>query len=72
MAGHCAVGFGDVVMTSPLGKAVVLGLIGVGVVLIPVQTSQLYSQLTARRMTLGKIHLSLKILLVCTMTDGLQ
>lgn len=61
-----AVGFGDVVMTSPLGKAVVLAMIGVGVVLIPVQTSQLYSQLTARRMTLGRpplyIHMRQRVL----------
>lgn len=49
-----AVGFGDVVMSSVLGKAVVLGMICVGVVLIPVQTSQLYSQLTARRVALGE------------------
>lgn len=32
----------------------VLGMIMVGVVLIPVQTSQLYSQLTARRSIQGK------------------
>ena len=49
-----AVGYGDVVMTSVLGKAAVLAMILVGVVLIPVQTSQLYSQLTARRVTLGE------------------
>ena len=47
------VGYGDVVAVSPLGKAAVLGMICVGVVLIPVQTSQLYAQLTARRVTLG-------------------
>jgi len=47
------VGYGDVVAISPLGKAAVLAMILVGVVLIPVQTSQLYSQLTARRLTLG-------------------
>ena len=49
------VGYGDVVAISPLGKAAVLAMILVGVVLIPVQTSQLYSQLTARRLTLGDI-----------------
>ena len=47
------VGYGDVVAVSVLGKAAVLAMILVGVVLIPVQTSQLYSQLTARRLTLG-------------------
>ncbi len=47
------VGYGDVVAVSLLGKAAVLAMILVGVVLIPVQTSQLYSQLTARRLTLG-------------------
>ena len=47
------VGYGDVVAISVLGKAAVLAMILVGVVLIPVQTSQLYSQLTARRLTLG-------------------
>lgn len=47
------VGYGDVVAISPLGKAAVLAMILVGVVLIPVQTSQLYSQLAARRLTLG-------------------
>lgn len=49
------VGYGDVVVVSPLGKAAVLAMILVGVVLIPVQTSQLYSQLTARRLTLGAL-----------------
>ena len=49
------VGYGDVVAVSPLGKAAVLGMICVGVVLIPVQTSQLYAQLTARRVTLGAL-----------------
>lgn len=47
------VGYGDVVVSSTLGKVAVLGMICVGVVLIPVQTSQLYAQLTARRVTLG-------------------
>ena len=41
-------------MTSLFGKAAVLAMILVGVVLIPVQNSQLYSQLTARRVTLGE------------------
>lgn len=47
------VGFGDVVAISAIGKFAVLAMILVGVVLIPVQTSQLYAQLTARRVTLG-------------------
>ena len=47
------VGFGDVVVSSTLGRAAVLAMICVGVVLIPVQTSQLYTQLSARRLTLG-------------------
>ncbi|EIE18822.1 hypothetical protein COCSUDRAFT_59753 [Coccomyxa subellipsoidea C-169] len=49
------VGYGDVVVSSLLGKVAVLGMICVGVVLIPVQTSQLYAQLTARRVTLGTL-----------------
>ena len=52
------VGFGDVVAVSTLGKAAVLGMICVGVVLIPVQTSQLYAQLTARKVTLGAAAVS--------------
>ena len=47
------VGYGDVVAQSNLGKLAVLAMICVGVVLIPVQTSALYAQLTARRVTLG-------------------
>lgn len=47
------VGFGDVVVRSTLGRMVVLALILVGVVLIPVQAGQLYSQLAARRVLLG-------------------
>ncbi|BDA48910.1 probable potassium channel subfamily T member 2 at N-terminal half [Coccomyxa sp. Obi] len=49
------VGYGDVVVSSTFGKAAVLAMICVGVVLIPVQTSQLYAQLTARRVTLGTL-----------------
>lgn len=52
---YFAVGYGDVVMASSWGKTVVTAMICVGVVLIPVQTSQLYSQLTARRITLGRV-----------------
>ncbi|KAK9826205.1 hypothetical protein WJX81_007538 [Elliptochloris bilobata] len=49
------VGYGDVVAQSNLGKLAVLAMICVGVVLIPVQTSALYAQLTARRVTLGAL-----------------
>ena len=48
------VGYGDVVALSPWGRMAVLAMISVGVVLIPVQTSQLYSQLTARRSIQGR------------------
>ena len=37
-----------------VGRFAVLVMICVGVVLIPVQASQVYSQLQARRVTLGK------------------
>ena len=47
------VGFGDIVVSSAAGKMATLGMIFVGLVVIPVQTSQLYSQLTARRVALG-------------------
>lgn len=50
------VGFGDVVVRSTLGRMVVLALILVGVVLIPVQAGQLYSQLAARRVLLGRLE----------------
>ena len=43
------------VAQSNLGKLAVLAMICVGVVLIPVQTSALYAQLTARRVTLGAL-----------------
>ena len=39
------------------GKLAIIGIICVGVVLIPVQTSQLYQQLTARRVTQGRVLL---------------
>ena len=35
------------------GKLAIIGIICIGVVLIPVQTSQLYQQLVARRVTQG-------------------
>lgn len=37
-----------------VGRFAVLVMICVGVVLIPVQASQVYNQLQARRVTLGK------------------
>ncbi|KAK9808990.1 hypothetical protein WJX72_007481 [[Myrmecia] bisecta] len=49
------VGYGDVVAVSSIGKFAVLAMICVGVVVIPVQTSQVYSQLAARRVTLGAL-----------------
>lgn len=48
------VGYGDVVAISVGGKLAIVAIICVGVVLIPVQTSQLYQQLVARRVTQGK------------------
>ncbi len=60
------VGYGDVVVSSTFGKAAVLAMICVGVVLIPVQTSQLYAQLTARRVTLGVPHLDGKAQMLCS------
>ena len=58
--GGAQVGYGDVVAQSNLGKLAVLAMICVGVVLIPVQTSALYAQLTARRVTLGICHATLR------------
>ncbi len=49
-----AVGFGDMVPMTFVGRFAVLVMICVGVVLIPVQASQVYSQLQARRVTLGE------------------
>ncbi len=47
------VGYGDVVVKSPLGKLAVLVMMAVGVVLIPVRTSQLYKQVASQRITAG-------------------
>ena len=47
------VGFGDVVVTSLVGRIAVVAMICVGIVVIPVQTSQLYSQLSSRPVILG-------------------
>lgn len=41
-------------MQTFLGKAVVLGMICLGVVLIPVQAAQVYAELSARRVVLGE------------------
>ena len=51
--GCMQVGYGDVVAISVGGKLAIVAIICVGVVLIPVQTSQLYQQLVARRVTQG-------------------
>ncbi|KAL3142086.1 hypothetical protein ABBQ32_004709 [Trebouxia sp. C0010 RCD-2024] len=47
------VGFGDMVPITFVGRFAVLVMICIGVVLIPVQASQVYTQLQARRVTLG-------------------
>ena len=52
---NAAVGFGDMVPMTFVGRFAVLVMICVGVVLIPVQASQVYSQLQARRVTLGEM-----------------
>ena len=49
------VGYGDVVVASAAGKAAVILMILVGIVVIPVQSGQLYQQLAARRVTLGPL-----------------
>ncbi|CAG9460583.1 unnamed protein product [Pedinophyceae sp. YPF-701] len=49
------VGFGDLAPVTPLGKAAVMGIMAVGVVLIPVQASQLYATWSSRRMRLGTL-----------------
>lgn len=49
------VGYGDVVPQTVLGRACVLAMIAVGVVLIPVQAAQFYSEVTARRVVRGMI-----------------
>ena len=49
------VGYGDVVAKTVFGKAVVLSLMALGVVLIPVRATQVYEEFTARRTILGHI-----------------
>ena len=55
------VGFGDVVARTLLGKAVVLGMIAVGVVLIPVQATQFYAEFMARRVRRGERGLGFRV-----------
>ena len=53
-----------------VGRFAVLVMICVGVVLIPVQASQVYSQLQARRVTLGETpHCIVPLLLLTTISD---
>lgn len=49
------VGYGDIVPKSLLAKMTVVAMIALGAVLIPVRTSQLYTQLLARRITAGPL-----------------
>ena len=64
------VGYGDMVPTTTIGKLAVLAMICVGVVVIPVQTSQVYSQLTARRVTLGAPVMCCEEGTVCSLDPG--
>lgn len=50
------VGYGDVVVRSMAGRLIVLVFMAVGVVLIPVRTSQLWGQLASRRITAGTLR----------------
>lgn len=47
------VGYGDVVVTTGLGKIAVLLLMVIGVVLIPVKATQVYNQFSQRKIILG-------------------
>jgi len=47
------VGYGDVVATSVLGRAAILAMIALGIVLIPVQAASFYSEVSARRVIRG-------------------
>ena len=49
------VGYGDVVVKSTAGKFAVLVMILLGVIIIPTQSSALWAQLQARRVTLGPL-----------------
>ena len=49
------VGYGDVVVKSTAGKFAVLVMILLGVIIIPAQSSALWAQLQARRVTLGPL-----------------
>jgi voltage-gated potassium channel Kch len=49
------VGYGDVVATSLLGRAAILAMIALGIVLIPVQAAAFYSEVNARRVVRGSL-----------------
>ncbi|GLI58482.1 hypothetical protein VaNZ11_000187 [Volvox africanus] len=49
------VGYGDVVVKTMAGRLIVLVFMAVGMVLIPVRTSQLWAQLASRRLTAGTL-----------------
>ena len=49
------VGYGDVVATSFMGRAAILGMIALGIVLIPVQAAAFYAELNARRVVRGSL-----------------
>ena len=50
------VGFGDVVPTTVFGKAFVVVMIAVGLVMIPVQAALFYNEISARRVIKGTLH----------------
>ncbi len=50
------VGFGDVVPTTVFGKAFVVIMIAVGLVMIPVQAALFYNEISARRVIKGTLH----------------
>jgi voltage-gated potassium channel Kch len=50
------VGFGDVVPTTVFGKAFVVVMIAVGLVMIPVQAALFYNEISARRVIKGTVH----------------
>lgn len=49
------VGYGDVVATSFIGRAAILAMIALGIVLIPVQAAAFYAELSARRVIRGSL-----------------
>lgn len=48
-------GFGDVVAMTFVGKACVVAMIAVGIVMIPVQAAAFYNEVSARRVTKGNL-----------------